>query len=415
VAKWPEDKWDKQATKIPERMERIAKLPLFGNGDVSMVKRIPYEKLQEALKLIFDEELTGTENRLDLEKKMQRCNQESETARLQYRRQLVDSQVLQTMNSVEAEPQAARAVGEPPAPSSPEHQKQSPKLRYASSFQMYNTSPTDGITLPNVVAFEKPEAPKLKTKSVPDWYQREEPEAEAACKQLWAATHPLGMYIKNAFKELSKEEAEDEEAQNKVLLSLKLAGMDKALKAGGYLDWQNHQCNGETLLLRSVREGDDRVFRYLLLQGADPATCDFGGRSALHWAAAQGRASVLKSLVDLLENIDAEDDDGNTPLHLAALNGHLQAVRVLVRAEADLDATNNDDATPFDLAVAANCHHIVRHLEVCHADADKILLQDMDREGNIAGRNAFMLKIEKGSKKKGKKKKSEGGGKKKKK
>lgn len=116
VAKWPEDKWDKQATKIPERMERIAKLPLFGNGDVSMVKRIPYEKLQEALKLIFDEELTGTENRSDLEKKMQRCNQESETARLQYRRQLVDSQVLQTMNSVEVEPPAARAVSEQPCP-----------------------------------------------------------------------------------------------------------------------------------------------------------------------------------------------------------------------------------------------------------------------------------------------------------
>lgn len=259
------------------------------------------------------------------------------------------------------------------------------------------------------VAFTTPDLPQVKMAPWPKWYSRDDPEVELACKQLWAATHPLPLYIKNAMKELSKEDANNEEEVNRVLGSLTLPGMEKSIKAGGYVDWQNPQCNGETLLLRAVREGEDRVVQYLIAHKADPLATDFAGRSSLHWAAARGRASLVKSLLELVpfESMEGEDDEGNTPLHLAAWNGHLHGVRLLLRAQADLEATNAKDETPIDLAVAANCHHVVQHLALCHTDADKTLLQEMDREGNIAGRAAFLMKLDKGGKKKGKKKKAD--------
>lgn len=279
--------------------------------------------------------------------------------------------------------------------------------------------PSSDMPLQKTVAFQMPDLPKAKTEPWPQWYCRDEPEVEVACKQLWAAIHPCSLYIQKAMKGLSKEDAENEEEVNKLLQSLTLPGIDKAIKAGGYIDWQNPDCNGETLLLRAAREGDERVFEYLIQQKADPCATDFSGRSALHWAAIKGQAPVVKSLLELIpfESIEAEDDKGNNPLHLAALNGHLHGVRLLIRAQADLEATNNRNETPLDLAVAANCHHVVRHLALCHTDAEKTLLQEMDREGNIAARSAFLMKMEKGGKKKGKKKSAdkEGGkGKKKK-
>eukprot|EP00746_Dinoflagellata_sp_MGD_P009919 gnl/MRDRNA2_/MRDRNA2_120328_c0_seq1.p1 gnl/MRDRNA2_/MRDRNA2_120328_c0~~gnl/MRDRNA2_/MRDRNA2_120328_c0_seq1.p1 ORF type:complete len:367 (+),score=83.10 gnl/MRDRNA2_/MRDRNA2_120328_c0_seq1:116-1102(+) len=289
---------------------------------------------------------------------------------------------------------------------SPKHQDGYLQPRYSVTGSRDRSA---DATIQKTVAFTMPDLPQAKTAPLPKWYQRDEPEVELACKQLWAATHPMPLYIKNAMKELSKEDANNQDEVNRVLGSLMLPGMDKAIKAGGYVDWQNPQCNGETLLLRAVRDGEDRQVQYLIAQKADVFTTDFAGRSALHWAAAKGRASLVKYLLELVpfDSIEGEDDEGNTPLHLAAWNGHMHGVRLLLRAQADLEATNAKDETPFDLAVAANCHHVVEHLALCHTDGEKALLQEMDRQGNIAGRSAFLMKLDKGGKKKGKKKKSD--------
>ncbi|KAF2703457.1 ankyrin [Pleomassaria siparia CBS 279.74] len=70
---------------------------------------------------------------------------------------------------------------------------------------------------------------------------------------------------------------------------------------------------------------------------------------ALHYAAANGHADVIKLLLSYSgEKVDtsppglinAINDAGNTPLHWAALNGHLESVKLLIQAGADVTIIN---------------------------------------------------------------------------
>ena len=72
--------------------------------------------------------------------------------------------------------------------------------------------------------------------------------------------------------------------------------------------------------------------------------------TALHRAALDGHASIVKLLIDHGAAVDARDKDGDTPLHDAARNGHLPAVKLLVGAGAQLDAPNHMGQTPLQLA-----------------------------------------------------------------
>lgn len=73
-------------------------------------------------------------------------------------------------------------------------------------------------------------------------------------------------------------------------------------------------------------------------------SCDFGDRnskSALHCAAARGRAEVLRILLAARVDPNSRDDTGNTPLHFAVDLGHARAVRVLLEGGAMQDLLNN--------------------------------------------------------------------------
>ncbi len=81
-----------------------------------------------------------------------------------------------------------------------------------------------------------------------------------------------------------------------------------------------------------------------------PRGTDTFGRSALWWAAKDGRAEAVELLVVQGEEINAPDYDGETPLHAAARSGHAAVVRALLARGANADRDALYGVTPLMLA-----------------------------------------------------------------
>jgi hypothetical protein len=77
---------------------------------------------------------------------------------------------------------------------------------------------------------------------------------------------------------------------------------------------------------------------------------DYMGWTALHWAAAHGRAEAIKTLLAHKADVKARDKDGWTPLHAAAAAGSEAACKQLLEAGADPAARDARGRTPHDWA-----------------------------------------------------------------
>ena len=60
------------------------------------------------------------------------------------------------------------------------------------------------------------------------------------------------------------------------------------------------------------------------------APCDEKGRSPLHYAAEFGQLSVVKFIINAVEDRNPGDFGGVTPLHLAAKNNHMLVVLLII-------------------------------------------------------------------------------------
>lgn len=118
--------------------------------------------------------------------------------------------------------------------------------------------------------------------------------------------------------------------------------------------------------------GSRPLLRMLLRIGADPNAQDPYARwTALHTAAAYGRAGVAEVLLDRGADVNARERCANTPLHLAARNGHLATARVLVDRGADTDAMEADSlSTALVLACDAGHWDIAKLLVERGADVN---------------------------------------------
>lgn len=87
--------------------------------------------------------------------------------------------------------------------------------------------------------------------------------------------------------------------------------------------------------------------------GADLAAQDNDGRTALHWAVADGRADVATELLRQNASVFVADRQGRTPLHLAALQRSEPIIDALLAAGAPRAARDLDGRTPRELAESA--------------------------------------------------------------
>ena len=74
------------------------------------------------------------------------------------------------------------------------------------------------------------------------------------------------------------------------------------------------------------------------------------GRTALHYASAQGRPECVRLLIDSGADVRAADNYGDTALHRAAMYGHLDVARLLLDSGATPHAANAENMSPVDVA-----------------------------------------------------------------
>ena len=107
---------------------------------------------------------------------------------------------------------------------------------------------------------------------------------------------------------------------------------------------------GETPLHTAAIRGSARLVRQLLQMGADPNAQDNAEWSPLHEACNRGNLGVVKVLTEFGADLNLKGFGKDSPLHDAARNGHLKVVKFLVRAGANLNAKNAGNRTPREEA-----------------------------------------------------------------
>jgi len=160
------------------------------------------------------------------------------------------------------------------------------------------------------------------------------------------------------------------------------------LERGAFADDMNN--DGGTPLNTAVRRQDREMVTLLLDQGHAAISGRAGklSETALHAAAAQGDAAMVRLLLEHKADINATDKSGFTPLLNAAEKGHQAIVEILVEQGADLAA--HDQKAPCAFALAAGSTN--RLLLVWLAERlpaldfkDKVLaLQNASMHGRLA-------------------------------
>ncbi|XP_013188848.2 E3 ubiquitin-protein ligase MIB1 [Amyelois transitella] len=117
-------------------------------------------------------------------------------------------------------------------------------------------------------------------------------------------------------------------------------------------------------LVKAAANGDAARCAEILARsdGAADVNGVYGGHTALQAAAQNGHVEVIRTLVELGAEADAEDRDGDRAAHHAAFGDEPAALRALAAAGADLNARNRRRQTPLHIAVNKGHLGVVRTL-----------------------------------------------------
>jgi ankyrin repeat protein len=113
-----------------------------------------------------------------------------------------------------------------------------------------------------------------------------------------------------------------------------------------------HDEFGRSAIHYAAANGDTAEVTRLLARGADPSEPDATAFTPLHFAAQEQHPDVIEVLLAAGADVGARDRWGNTPLWRAVFTAHGDASTssALVLAGADPDAANNTGISPRRLA-----------------------------------------------------------------
>jgi ankyrin repeat protein len=156
------------------------------------------------------------------------------------------------------------------------------------------------------------------------------------------------------------------------------ATIERALERGA--DLHSRDEIGRTVVVLAVKyAGDLELARWLHAKGAAVDVPDAGGRTALSFAAEDGRLDAVRWLVEEGALVDRRDVQRRTPLFHAALGGHPEVVRWLHGRGAAVDARDQFGDTPLMVACAKG--HDATAAALLELGADPSL---RDQEGRTA-------------------------------
>ena len=109
---------------------------------------------------------------------------------------------------------------------------------------------------------------------------------------------------------------------------------------------------GRSAIHYAAANGDTDEVARLLAGGADPGDADNVGFTPLHFAAQEQQSQVIGLLLAAGADVQAADRWGNTPLWRAVFTAHGDVVTsaTLLAAGADLDTVNSTGVSPRALA-----------------------------------------------------------------
>jgi ankyrin repeat protein len=166
---------------------------------------------------------------------------------------------------------------------------------------------------------------------------------------------------REAWARVVRNMAERLQTERIVVPALPVSPHPPGLYGRGLLDLERTDEAGRTPLLKAVSAGDSQVVRTLLALGADVQAQDADGTSAVHLAARAGHLGILAALIEAGAQVNARDARGRTALHLAAEQGQAEVVAYLV-ARALPDAPDGEGWTPLHLAVDGGHEESTRSL-----------------------------------------------------
>jgi ankyrin repeat protein len=164
----------------------------------------------------------------------------------------------------------------------------------------------------------------------------------------------------------------------------------EALLRGG-ADANQTNAEGETTLMEVARTGNVAAAKLLVDAGADVnAKEQWGGQSALMWAAAQSQPEMIKFLAAHGADVNARgavriwqrkvikeprpkdmNQGGFTPLLYAAREGCVECAKELVTSGADLNLADPQRLTPLNMALLNLHFDLAVYLIEAGADVDK--------------------------------------------
>jgi ankyrin repeat protein len=167
------------------------------------------------------------------------------------------------------------------------------------------------------------------------------------------------------------------------------AMVDLLLKAGA--DPNTILPGGETVLMTCARSGALQGVKALVARGADVNGKEpKRGQTAIMWAAAEGHAAVVQTLIDAGADFRAWLDSGFTPFLFAVREGQPDVARVLLKAGVDINETvqpkRSPGGTPGQIRSLPRAGESALHVAVANAHFELAsMLLDAGADPNANG------------------------------